>query len=338
MGQDESYPILTIAMPTYNRGYCIDKVLQSVLSQSYPKKSIKLVFVDNFSTDGTFEILQDFVEREKEKYLAVELHKTKSNIPQARNICLKSMLGDFILFWDSDVLAPDSEAVDRMVRYMLNENGVAAVGFPYYLEGEKKVDEKIYMMRLGEDFTKVSGLGLGFTLIRRQVFDKVGGFNERMEYSEDTEFFLRVKKAQLRAVADSRSHCRHLKPEVFRHSRGYVAASRSLNYLKYVKYCFTIMPRIYDGFLATGSRTHYFRLIVYLFLPPVVLASFFYWFAAPLYFLPLLAYHIYKAKRNRLYGLVSFAFYLLPGVAISYGYVFYKLGLGRWKVKSFSSR
>ncbi|MGQ9782017.1 MAG: glycosyltransferase [Nitrososphaeria archaeon] len=337
MSQGGPFPVLTIAMSTYNRRYCINEVLQSVLSQNYLKKNIKLVFVDNCSTDGTFEALQNFVEREKQEYLDVELHKIRSNIPQARNICLKSMLGDFILFWDSDVLAPDDGAVHRMVKYMLNERDIAAIGLPYYLEGEKKLDEKIYMMRLGEGFTEVSGLGLGFTLIRRVVFDKVGGFNEKMAYSEDTEFFLRVKKAGFVTVADAHTYCRHLKPEVFKHSRGYMAATRSLNYLKYVKYCFRMMPQIYDGFLAAGSLAHYFRLFVYLFLPLALFVSFFYWFVAPLYLLSLLAYHIYRAKRNRLYGFVSFIYYLLPGIAISYGYVFYKLAGRRAEPKPFTS-
>ncbi|MGC8912024.1 MAG: glycosyltransferase, partial [Nitrososphaeria archaeon] len=249
---NDLYPILTIGVPTYNRRYCIEKVLQSIYSQSYPKKNIKLVFVDNYSTDGTFEVLQNFVEKVGKEYLGAELYRIRSNIPQARNICLKSMVGDFILFWDSDVLAPDNGVVERMVKFMLKEGDVAALGIPYYLEGEKKLDEKMYMMRLEKGVTEVSGLGLGFTLIRKGVFDKVGGFNERMTYSEDTEFFLRVKRAKLKILADSSIQCSHLKPEVFKHSRGYIAKARSINYLKYVKYCFQVMPQIYDGFLATG--------------------------------------------------------------------------------------
>ena len=331
------YPIITIGVPTYNRRYCIDKVLQSIFSQSYPKKSIKLVFVDNYSTDGTYEVLQNFVEKVKEEYLAVDLYRIRSNIPQARNICLKNMVGDFILFWDSDVLAPDNGVVERMVKFMLKEGDVAALGIPYYLEGEKKLDEKMYMMRLDKGIAEVPGLGLGFTLIRRDVFDKVGGFNEKMAYSEDTEFFLRVKRAKLKIMADSSTSCSHLKPEVFKHSRGYMANAKSINYLKYVKYCFQVMPQIYDGFLATGSFTHYFRLIVYLLLPFALILSFFYWPIALIYLIPLLAYHIYKAKRNRLYGFVTFAYYLLPGVALSYGYIFYKLRRGKGELKSFKS-
>ncbi|MCX8189443.1 MAG: glycosyltransferase [Nitrososphaeria archaeon] len=331
------YPILTIGVPTYNRLYCIDRVLQSIFSQSYPKKYIKLIFVDNYSTDGTFEVLKNFVENVQKEYLAVELHQVRSNIPQARNICLKNMIGDFILFWDSDVLAPDEKAVERMVKFMLKENSVSALGIPYYLEGEKKLDEKMYMIRLDKGITEVSGLGLGFTLIRKDVFDKIGGFNEKMAYSEDTEFFLRAKKAKLMIVADSATYCIHLKPDVFKHSRGYMAKARSLNYLKYVKYCFQVMPTIYNEFLATGSITHYFRLIIYLFLPLALVLTFFYWFVPLLYFIPLLAYHIYKAKRNRLYGFLTFFYYLLPGLALSYGYIFYKLRKRKQEIKPFKS-
>jgi len=333
----DSLPVITIAVPVFNRRYCIESVLTSILSQAYPRKRTKIVFVDNYSTDGTFEVLQSFSEKERDAYLEISLLREKSNIPQARNICLRNMVGDFILFWDSDVLAPDSESVKRLVEYLLNEKDVVAIGYPYYLEGEQKLDEKIYMMRLNDGFTNVSGLGLGFTMIKKETFDKIGGFDEKMDYSEDTEFFLRVKGAKLKTVADSRTHCIHLKPEVFKHSRGYVATTKRLNYLKYVKYCFRQMPRIYDGFLGTRSRTHYFRLIIYFFLPFVLIVSFFYWPIALLYFIPLLVYHIFKAKRNRLYGFVSFIYYLLPGVAISYGYILYKISGKESRPQSFKS-
>lgn len=320
-------PVITVAMPIYNRQYCIKEVLNSILTQSYPKNKIKLIFVDNYSGNGTFETLQKFPKNRGNEYLAVSILRLKSNIPQARNTCIKNMLGNYIFFWDSDVLAPDNTALERMVKLILSDDKIMAIGFPYYLEGKPRLDEKIFMVRLEEGVGRVTGLGLGFTLIRKDVFDKIGLFNEKMNYSEDTEFFLRMKRAGLKVFMDSRTPCKHLKLEAFKHSRGYIATGRGfLNYLKYVKYCFGTMPYIYDQFLATRSLTHYIRLIVYLFLPVVILTSmFFSWLIFPFYFLPLMIYHISKAKRNRLFGFITFAYYLLPGVAISYGYLFHKL-------------
>lgn len=320
-------PVITVAMPIYNRKYCIEKVLDSISNQSYPKNRIKLIFVDNYSTDGTFEALQRFSRYKGNEYLTISILRLKSNIPQARNVCVKNMLGNYIFFWDSDVLAPDNEALERIVKLMLIDDKTMAVGFPYYLEGKPRLDEKIFRVRSEEGVGRVTGLGLGFTLIHKDVFNKIGLFNEKMNYSEDTEFFLRIKRAGLNVFIDTRTPCKHLKPETFKHSRGYIATGRGfLNYLKYVKYCYGTMPYIYDQFLATRSPTHYLRLIIYLFLPVVILASIFAsWIIALFYFLPLLMYHIYKARRNRLFGFITFVYYLLPGVAISYGYLFHTL-------------
>jgi glycosyltransferase involved in cell wall biosynthesis len=319
------FPIITIGMPIHNRRYCIDAVLSSISSQSYPRKKIKLIFVDNFSTDGTYETLQQFLNNAGPEYLTFSLLRVKSNIPQARNICVKEMSGDLIFFWDSDVLAPDVQALERMIKFLSNDKSIAALGFPCLFEGKTGLGERMFIARVGGAAESVSGLGLGFTLIRKNVFDTLGLFNEKMVSQEDTEFFLRMKGRSLKAILDSRTVCKHLKPEAFGRFR-ILSWYHCISYLKYLKYCFGTMPWIYDQLLATRSVVHYFRLAVYLLIPAVVCISILiFWPVAPVYFLALLMYHVHKAKHNRLFGFVTFAYYFLPGLAISYGYLFHKL-------------
>jgi len=322
-GLTECLPILTIAMPIYNRQHCIDKVLNSILSQSYLKEKIKLVFVDNFSTDGTFATLQKFAENERDKYLGISVLQVKSNIPQARNICLENAVGDYVLFWDSDVLSPDSEALERIVKSVLNDDETVAAGFPCYLDGKpKSLYAKIVNARVGKGITTSNGLGLSFMLLRRNVFHKIGLFNVESDFSEDTELFLRVKKAGLKVIIDGRTPCIHLKPkgEIPKYAHGY---------FKYVKRCFNQTLYEHDQILATGSLMPYLQLIVYLTFPAIIISSFFLsWLIALCYFLLLLMYQVYKARGDRLFGLITFAYYLLPGLATSYGYVYHKLAKG----------
>lgn len=46
----------SIIMPTYNRGFCIDGAIDSVLNQSY--QNFELIIVDDGSNDGTDELIQ----------------------------------------------------------------------------------------------------------------------------------------------------------------------------------------------------------------------------------------------------------------------------------------
>ncbi len=99
-----SIPLVTIGIPIKNRFWCIRKVLEAIESLEYPKDKINLVFVDDHSTDGTFEILVKWKNEMERRYYNIVLVQEHTNIPQARNLCIKNMVGEYLLFWDSDVI------------------------------------------------------------------------------------------------------------------------------------------------------------------------------------------------------------------------------------------
>ena len=56
----EARPFVSIVIPTYNRAYCINRAISSVLNQSF--RDLELIIVDDGSTDGTEEILKDYID------------------------------------------------------------------------------------------------------------------------------------------------------------------------------------------------------------------------------------------------------------------------------------
>ena len=50
-------PFLSVILPTYNRKYCISRMIDSVLMQSF--SDFELIIIDDGSTDGTFEMLEE---------------------------------------------------------------------------------------------------------------------------------------------------------------------------------------------------------------------------------------------------------------------------------------
>jgi len=93
----ENAPLITIGILTKNRFQYIRSLFEAIENLDYPKEKIKLIFVDDFSTDGTYETLVKWKNEVEEKYYKVVLIRERTNIPQARNIYLNTRLTSCML-------------------------------------------------------------------------------------------------------------------------------------------------------------------------------------------------------------------------------------------------
>ena len=88
--------LISVVIPTYNRGKVIRKSIESVLIQSY--KNIELIIIDDGSTDNT-EFVVKKISDNRIKY--IKLNENKGAC-YARNIGIKKAKGKYIAFQDSD--------------------------------------------------------------------------------------------------------------------------------------------------------------------------------------------------------------------------------------------
>ena len=94
----QNEPLVSVIIPTYNRGRLILDSINSVLNQTY--KNIELIVVDDCSTDNTEEILKS-INDSRIKYVKLEKN---SGACIARNKGIELSTGEFIAFNDSDDL------------------------------------------------------------------------------------------------------------------------------------------------------------------------------------------------------------------------------------------
>ena len=91
-------PLVSILLPVYNREKLVRRAIKSAIDQTY--KNIEIIVVDNQSTDKTYEILKEYVE----KYQNVKVYQNKENIGPVKNWkkCLEYSSGKYtkILFSD----------------------------------------------------------------------------------------------------------------------------------------------------------------------------------------------------------------------------------------------
>ena len=89
--------LVSVTLVTYNSGRFIKRCLESVLAQKYPLKEI--IVVDNASTDGTVDILEQFDDRCRVYY-----NDENIGFAAAQNQAIKLSNGDWVLTLNPDVL------------------------------------------------------------------------------------------------------------------------------------------------------------------------------------------------------------------------------------------
>ena len=92
--QKSENPAVSVIIPAFNRAWCLEKTLRSVLDQTF--KNFELIVVDDGSTDGTVALLQQFPQ--------VQVHRWEDNrgVSAARNRGIEMAHGEWICFLDSD--------------------------------------------------------------------------------------------------------------------------------------------------------------------------------------------------------------------------------------------
>jgi len=195
----EKNPTVSIIIPTYNRAHLIGRVIQSVLNQIY--QDFEIIVVNDGSTDNTKEVIRKFQERdERIKYIK---HNKNKGASAARNTGIKAARGKFIAFQDSD----DEWLPEKLEKQMkVFENAPEKVGVVYtdmwrimrnkrkcYFSSPMITPEDGIIYKQALDY-KVMNIGIGTAVIKREVFEKVGMFDEDFPRFIDLEFFIRVSK------------------------------------------------------------------------------------------------------------------------------------------------
>jgi len=251
---EDALPLLTVCMPTKNSAWCLDRVLRAIESVDYPRDRIKLVFVDDFSEDGTFEKLLEWRDRMKGQYYDIVVVQKRTNIPQARNLCVKYAEGEYILFWDSDVVPPKI-LLKEMVSIMESDDSIGIIGADYIYEQHVKVKYKPTTDK------ETHAVYMGFTLIRRNIIDLVGGFNESLSVGEDTEFCIRVRERTKYKILWASKPVLHLKR---------VEDLRKKTLLAWIKYNYSVRAKQYYKTFKNLPTYLKIRIFYYLGLPLIV--------------------------------------------------------------------
>lgn len=171
---------ISVVIPNYNYGRYLAETIESVLAQTYP--AVEVVFIDDGSTDESIEVAL--------RYPITVLSQSNQGVSTARNNAAAHATGDFLLFLDSDdLLYPDSLEV------MMAALDAAGPKVAYCYGQLQYFGEKNDVFKSANfDPSELSKLNYIQTsvLIKRDVFDEVGGFDRGFDLREDWELFVRI--------------------------------------------------------------------------------------------------------------------------------------------------
>ncbi len=182
--QTNDKPLVSVIIPTYNSSRTIEKCLQSVKDQTY--KNIELIVVDNNSTDNTKEIARKFTD--------LVFNKGPERSAQ-RNFGAKQAKGDLLLIHDSDIYF-HPESVSECVDLVTSQNADAVI-LPEKSIGEgfwtqvKAFERSFYV---GNDYIEA------VRFFKKDVFEKVGGYDEELTGPEDWDITVRFRKQGLKIL------------------------------------------------------------------------------------------------------------------------------------------
>jgi len=190
----KSNPLVSVIIPTYNRGHLIEDSIKSVFNQTY--KNIELIIVDDASTDNTKEVVTKL---NNDKLVFIEL-KENSGPSVARNKGINIAKGEIIAFLDSDDRWYP-EKTEEQVKLLINSGkpvGAVFCGMEFYdYKTKEKTGEHIITVDIKRNF-KTGRYFLtpqtGTVLVYKSVLEEVGGFDERLKANEDTELAIRICK------------------------------------------------------------------------------------------------------------------------------------------------
>lgn len=198
----KTYPSATIIVPCWNEESTVSKTIHSLLDLEYPKDKLKIIIVDDGSTDNTWDVIQKFKGNPQ-----IEVYsKPNGGKYTALNFGLSKVTSDLVGCLDADSYV-HKDALKTIVAYFQDKE-VMAVAPSVKLWQPKGVLQLLQRVEYGfgiftrKMFHYMNAVYITpgpFSIFRTEVFQKIGGY-AHAHNTEDIEICLRMQKNHFKIV------------------------------------------------------------------------------------------------------------------------------------------
>lgn len=311
----KQYPLVTVVVTAYNAERTLRKCLGSIMNLEYPRDKLEIIVVDDGSTDNSPNIVKE--------YPVNYIQKNHGGYPSAMNTGIKNAHGNVNVIIDSDIIVAKDWLIKVLEEFTDSEVGI--VGGYIATVKTKSFWSRLAGYELEDRYHKIKSKYVNYlsttcTAYRKEIFNDVGFFDEKLRRDSDEDFTHRAFKARWKIVLRKDAVCFHEWKSSF--------WSYFKQQLNEARYALTIFRKSPD--LLRGKQVHPPSLYI-----PLILT--FSLFLSPLYFLlnyawltlvfliGLFVFHIPSAiriiRKQRDWVMVSFP------IVINFRYIAWILGL-----------
>jgi glycosyltransferase involved in cell wall biosynthesis len=254
---DAAPPLLSIVIPAYNVAPYVSQAVYSALEQSL--RDIEVIVVDDGSTDGTSQILDEISRACDDPRLRI-VRQANGGLSAARNTGIRNARAGYIGFLDADdIWAPEKAELQVLLMQSDPTIGISFSYSEYLTEDGRHTDSILFAEKMEpslHDMIRRNHAGNGSTpIVRRECFEIAGLFREELKSCEDYEMWCRILW-----ITPYRAACL-AKPLTFYRLR---ESSLSFNSLKFVENadraiaCLRdAMPNLPERVINSGHAEHY---------------------------------------------------------------------------------
>ncbi len=195
-------PFVSVVIACRNEEKFISKCLDSLLLQDYPKENTEILVADGESEDGTRDVIRTYTD--KNPFVKL-LENPQKFTPFGLNIGIKEAKGEIIIRIDAHSTC-EKDYISKCVRYLEEYKVDNVGGVIETLPGKNTIIAKAIALSLSYPF----GVGKAYFRIgskkprevdtvfggcyKKEIFEKIGYFNENLPRGQDMELNLRLKR------------------------------------------------------------------------------------------------------------------------------------------------
>ena len=185
----KDFNFISIIVPVYNEEKNIGLLLKRLLNLNFPKDKFEIIIVDNNSKDNTPRIIK--------KYKVVCLNEKKQSSYAVRNKGIKESKGNILAFIDGDCI-PDKDWLKNAIKHFIEEEidiiaGNIIVSNTINTDNNiTKLYQLIVMNERNKNSEKEGKCAGGNLLVKKEIFNNIGYFDERLISGGDGEWTKRA--------------------------------------------------------------------------------------------------------------------------------------------------
>lgn len=195
MHSDNKHCVISVIIPTLNEEKLISRTLKQFTPELKNKFGAEVIISDGGSTDSTLSIARDSAD------VVIEADKNiPQNIPIGRNAGAKHALGELLYFIDADTIIPDFYQFFEKTSEAMKNKKYAALTMNFKIPpDEEKLSDKLFHTFYNNYVYLLNFIGMGMgrgecQIVRKELFEKIRGYNENLPAGEDFDLYKRLRK------------------------------------------------------------------------------------------------------------------------------------------------